>query len=133
MILVPCTQEYWEFVRLLRLDPRVADGFIETRNIDAEDQIRYMQVHQHDYRIALIDGGPVGYVGVVNDDIRICTHPSAQGKGVGKFMLTEIKKIWPNAQAKIKHTNSASKQLFASAGFELFKTDNEFTYYKRKA
>lgn len=133
MILVPCTQEYWEFVRLLRLDPRVAAGFIETNNIDAEDQIRYMQIHQHAYRIALIDGIPVGYVGVIDDDIRICTHPSAQGKGVGKFMLSEIKKIWPNAYAKIKHANNASKQLFASAGFELFKTDDEFAYYKRKA
>ncbi len=131
--LVACTQEYWEFVRLLRLDPRVADGFIATNHFDAEEQVKYMKDHQQDYRIALIEHEPVGYVGVVDEDIRICTHPNAQGKGVGKFMLAEIRDIWPNAYAKIKHANRASKQLFESAGFELFKTDDEFDYYKRKS
>lgn len=133
MKLVPCTVEYWEFVRLLRLDPRVSEGFIETRQIEPEDQIKYMLAHQHAYRVALIGEEPVGYVGVVDDDIRICTHPEAQGKGVGKFMLTAIQKIWPDAHAKIKHANIASRQLFESAGFELYRSDEEFGYFKRKA
>ncbi len=131
--LVPCTKDFWEFVRQLRLDPRVSAGFIETRQITPQEQVEYMLVHHHDYRIALIGNEPVGYVGVVEDDIRICTHPHAQGKGVGKFMLAEIQKIWPNAQAKIKHANIASRQLFESAGFELYRSDEEFGYFKRKA
>ena len=59
MELVACTQEYWEFVRLLRLDPLVSAGFIETNQIETDDQIKYMQVHQHEYRVALIDVAPV--------------------------------------------------------------------------
>jgi GNAT superfamily N-acetyltransferase len=131
--LLPCEQSYWEFVRLLRLDQRVSEGFIETKQISPEDQVKYMLVRQQDYRVALIGEEPVGYVGVVDEDIRICTHPDAQGKGVGKFMLAEIQKIWPNAHAKIKHSNIASKQLFVSADFELYRSDEEFDYYKRKA
>jgi GNAT superfamily N-acetyltransferase len=131
--LVPCTVEYWEFVMLLRLDPRVSEGFIETRQITPQEQVNYMLVHQLDYRVVLMGEEPVGYVGVVDDDIRICTHPDAQGKGVGKFMLAEIQKIWPNAHAKIKHANIASKQLFEAADFELCRSDDEFGYFKRKA
>jgi GNAT superfamily N-acetyltransferase len=132
MELVACTQEYWEFVRLLRLDPLVSAGFIETKQIAPDDQIKYMQVHQHEYRVALIEGTPVGYVGVIDEDIRICTHPKAQGKGVGKFMLSEMQKFWPTAHAKIKHDNTKSKLLFESAGFELYTSDEEFGYYRRK-
>lgn len=131
--LVPCTEDYWEFVRQLRLDPRVSDGFIETRQITPQEQVEYMLVQHQDYRVALVGEEPVGYVGVVDDDIRICTHPDVQGKGVGKFMLAEIQKVWPNAHAKIKHANIASKQLFEAADFELYRSDDEFGYFKRKA
>jgi len=38
MELVRCTTKYWEFVRQLRMDDRVIDGFLETMAITEEQQ-----------------------------------------------------------------------------------------------
>ena len=45
------------------------------------------------YRVVLVDDIPAGYVGVINNDIRVCTHPDFQGKGVGKFLIESCIKI----------------------------------------
>ena len=129
MELVMCTQQYWEFVRLLRMDERVVSGFIETTPITKEQQANYMSSNSQHYRIALVHGQPAGYVGVINDDIRVCTHPDYQGMGVGKFMINECMKIWPTAYAKVKHGNEASSKLFLSCGFTFNGTDDRFKYY----
>lgn len=129
MELVMCTSDYWEFVRELRMDGRVIDGFVETIPITKEQQTQYMWHNAKHYRIVLVDGKPAGYVGVINDDIRVCTHPDFQGLGVGKFMINECVKIWPNAIAKVKHGNTASSKLFLSCGFEMQGTDDKFIYY----
>jgi len=125
MELVNCTEKYWEFVRVLRNDKRVLDGFIKSTYITKEIQLSYMKDHYQFYRIALIDNQPCGYIGVINNDIRICTHPNFQGKGVGKFMLKEILKIFPNAFGKVKIENEASRKLFTSVGFK-----EKFIIYK---
>lgn len=117
MVIVECLENYWEFVRELRNNPIVSKGFIESTYITSEMQKNYMEKYSHCYRIALIGNIPVGYVGVIDDDIRICTHPDHQYKGVAKFMLKEIMKIYPNAYGKVKVDNDASKNLFKSLGF----------------
>ena len=132
MELVKCEEQYWEFVRILRMDGRVIDGFIETIPITKEQQENYMNSNSQYYRIALVNGKPAGYVGVLNDDIRVCTHPDYQGMGVGKFMIDECMKIWPTAYAKVKHGNEASSKLFLSCGFEMSGTDDKFLYYKKE-
>lgn len=132
MELVKCEEQYWEFVRILRMDGRVIDGFIETIPITKEQQFGYMTNNSQYYRIALVNGKPAGYVGVINDDIRVCTHPDFQGIGLGKFMISECVKIWPTAYAKVKHGNIASDKLFISCGFEVSGRDDNFTYYKLK-
>jgi ribosomal protein S18 acetylase RimI-like enzyme len=119
LILVDCNPIYWEYVRNLRLDPRVEDGFIQTTYISEWDQIKYMNRYSQNYRVALIDGVPCGYIGVINNDIRVCTDPEFQGKGIGKFMVNQIKNIWPDAFAKVKVTNEASLKLFQSCGYEI--------------
>jgi GNAT superfamily N-acetyltransferase len=113
MELVKCTKKYWEFVRVLRNDDRVQSGFIKSSNITKDMQSAYMMMYSKFYRIALIDGKPAGYVGVIDDDIRVCTHPNYQGQGVGKFMINQCMKIWPTAFAKVKMENEASIKLFA--------------------
>ena len=128
--LVMCTRNYWDFLRELRMDERVIDGFVETLNITPNQQAQYMLNNENNYRVALVDGRPSGYVGVIQDDIRICTHPDFQGIGVGKFMIMECLKIWPNANAKVKHGNTVSDKLFKSCGFEVCSKDDDFTYYK---
>jgi L-amino acid N-acyltransferase YncA len=132
MVIVECTREYWEFVRKLRMDGRVIDGFLETTPITEEQQIKYMISNSEHYRIALFGGKPAGYVGVINDDIRVCTHPDFFGMGVGKFMIKSAMAIWPTAYAKVKLGNIASDKLFLSCGFEVSGRDENFTYYKLK-
>ena len=132
MVIVDCTKEYWEFVRKLRMDGRVVDGFLETTPITEEQQTKYMTNNSQYYRIALVDGQPAGYVGVLNDDIRVCTHPDFWGMGVGKFMIKSAMAIWPTAYAKVKHGNTASDKLFVACGFEESGKDDKFTYYKKK-
>jgi GNAT superfamily N-acetyltransferase len=132
MELVNCTNQYWEFVRTLRMDERVINGFVETIPITTEQQISYMTNNSQYYYIALVDGKPAGYVGVINDDIRVCTHPDFQGMGVGKFMINHIKHIFPLANAKVKHGNEASSKLFLSCGFEMSGTDDKFKYYRKE-
>ena len=132
MELVECTLEYWEFVRLLRTDERVVDGFVENVQITQPQQQAYMEKYSDSYRIALFNGEPAGFVGVVDDDIRVCTHPNFQGRGLGKFMIDGCVNIWPTAYAKVKLGNVASDKLFLSVGFEEFKKDEHFTYYRKK-
>jgi len=122
-----CDRKYWEFVRLLRLNNNVSDGFIEKTNITRHQQESYMKQHSDCFRIALYNNQPAGYIGVINDDIRICTHPSFQRKGVGKFLIEESIKIWPTAFAKIKLSNKASQKLFESCGYE----PKFLIYYKK--
>lgn len=117
--LVDCDRIYWDFVRRLRTDKRVSDAFINDREITPSAQEAYMSKHSQCYRICLLKGQPVGYVGVVDNDIRVCTHPDYQGQGIGLFMINEIIKLFPNATAKVKVGNLASLKLFEKAGFEL--------------
>src|SRR2546423_832604 len=64
--LSPCTEEYWEFVRVLRTDQRVLHGFLSQAGITPEQQRTYMQAHWQQYFIALVDGQPAGFVGSVD-------------------------------------------------------------------
>lgn len=118
MVMTKCFPEYWDFVRTLRMDSRVQHGFIERADISIEQQIDYMSKHWKEYYICLIDGNPVGFVGSVNRDIRICTLPEYQGKGIGKFMLEFIMTVFTDSFGKVKIDNDASKQLFLSCGFK---------------
>ena len=115
--LVECTKEYWEFIRTLRNDERVLEGFIHSIPITKDMQTSYMNIHNKDYWVALLNNDPVGYVGVIDDDIRVCTHPDYQGKGIGKFMINELIKIKPTSFARVKLHNTASIKLFESCGF----------------
>tara|TARA_R110000824_G_scaffold64656_1_gene168913 strand:- start:1951 stop:2334 length:384 start_codon:yes stop_codon:yes gene_type:complete len=112
------TSDYWPFIRELRNDPRVKKGFIQQKEISREDHSMYMQAFGDNFYICLDNTGPIGYIGVIHNDIRVATHPEHQGKGVAKFMVTEIIKRHPDAFAKVKIENEASLRLFESCGFE---------------
>lgn len=116
--IVPCTQEYWEFVHLLRNNPLVEMAFIENKSITKTEQIAYMKKYWENYFIALYKGNFAGYYGVIDDDIRICVDPFFQKKGIGLFMVKEILKKYPKAKAKIKITNVGSQNLFKKAGYK---------------
>lgn len=109
--------EYFEFIRRLRNDERVKGGFVEQGHVTREKQDAYMAVHAHEYVVGLVDGAPAGYAGSVDGDIRVCTHPDFQGKGVARAMIEEVLRRFPGSTAKVRVENSASLRLFESAGF----------------
>jgi GNAT superfamily N-acetyltransferase len=111
-------EEYWEFIRQLRNDKRVKAGFIQQDHISKENHLKYMEKHGNNFYVCLIDKKPAGYVGVIDRDIRVATHPSYQGKGVGKFMINALMKLYPGSLAKVKIENKASLGLFEACGFK---------------
>jgi RimJ/RimL family protein N-acetyltransferase len=113
----PCTVQYWEFVSALRSDPRVQRGFITRARITPKQQRRYMRAHWRNYFVALVNEEPAGFVGSVDGDIRVCTHPDYQSRGIATFMITELMRRFPSSFAKVKIDNEASKRLFAACGF----------------
>jgi RimJ/RimL family protein N-acetyltransferase len=101
-----------------RTDPRVLYGFIQQAEITPEQHRKFMQAHWREYLIALVNGQPAGFVGSIDGDIRVCTHPDHQGNGVATFMVAELMRRFPKSYAKIKIGNEASKRLFAACGFK---------------
>ena len=110
-------EEYWEFIRQLRNDKRVKAGFIQQDHISKDSHLKYMEKYGNNFYVCLIDNHPAGYVGVIDRDIRVATHPDYQGKGVGKFMINALMKLYPDSLAKVKIENEASLRLFESCGF----------------
>jgi len=110
-------EEYWEFIRQLRNDKRVKAGFIQQDHISKDNHLKYMEKYGNNFYVCLIDNYPAGYVGVIDRDIRVATHPDYQGKGVGKFMINALMKLYPDSLAKVKIENEASLRLFETCGF----------------
>jgi ribosomal protein S18 acetylase RimI-like enzyme len=115
--LVQNESKYFNFILELRNHPKLKEGFIEQAIISFEEHENYMAEYGKSYYICLLGHELVGYVGVIEDDIRIAVHPDYQQLGLGKFMVSEIMKIYPNAHAKVKVTNRASRHLFEGLGF----------------
>ncbi len=118
MELVSNNYIYWEFIRNLRNMDGVRQGFVNQKYISQEQHEAYMRENCKFFYICLDKTTPMGYIGVIGDDIRIATHPNYQGKGVASFMLNEVMKIHPTAFAKVKIQNEASLRLFESCGFK---------------
>ena len=118
MELVNNTKKYWEFIRNLRNHDDVKTGFIQQENITQFQHKMHMMLREECYYICVIEEEPAGYVGVIDRDIRVATHPDFQGKGVGKFMISELMKKHPDAFAKVKIDNEASMKLFKACGFK---------------
>ena len=111
--------EYYEFIRKLRNNPLVNDGFIKKQHITKKQQVEYMKTHNKEYYVCTIKNSPVGYIGIINYDIRIAVSPEHQKKGIGLFMVKRLVKNNKKAYAKIKVNNTSSKKLFEKAGFKL--------------
>jgi len=119
MELIKNNYVYWEFIRNLRNLDGVRQNFIQQEVISEKDHESYMKKNSHFFYICVDNGSPMGYIGIIDDDIRVATHPDHQGKGVASFMVNEIMKSHPNAQAKVKIQNEASRKLFEKSGFEI--------------
>lgn len=121
MKLVNCEKKYWEFIRNLRNDPNNLHGFVNAKYITVDDQFVYMTKYNSNYYICLTDDGdPLGFIGSIDGDIRICVKNDQKNQGVGAFMLKEfliIQQKNTSLVAKIKIKNIVSQKLFKKAGF----------------
>lgn len=124
-------ERYFQFIKELRIHPENVGGFIEKVEITHQQQIEYMKKYSDKYYIALENDNPVGWIGQIDNDIRVCTHPQHKGKGIGKFMLNELIKIYPQSTARVLLDNLPSNKLFISCGFTKYKSDFNFNYYKK--
>lgn len=118
MELVNCDQKYWEFVRTLRNLDGVREGFIQQTHITKEHHKKYMEKNSTFFYIVLDNGSPICYIGSIDNDIRVATHPDHQGKGAASFAVNELMKIHPDSFAKVKIENKASLRLFEKCGFK---------------
>jgi RimJ/RimL family protein N-acetyltransferase len=124
--------QYYDFIRVLRTHPKNTHGFLEQVEITPIQQKKYMDKYSKNYFICLSENNePIGWVGEVDRDIRVCTHPDYKGKGVGKFMINELMKINPSAEAKVLINNDASIGLFISCGFLEVDRDDKYMYFKK--
>ena len=119
LTLVKNEEKYWEFIRNLRNMNGIRQGFVRQEHISPGQQENYMAENEEYFYICLADEEPAGYVGVIEEDIRVATHPDFQGVGVGSFMIDEIHKLYPTAQAKVKVNNIASFSLFVKNGYKV--------------
>lgn len=126
--LVKNEEKYYEFIRNLRNDEDNQKGFLEKVYITTEQQNSYMLKHNNNYFVCLYKETPVGYIGVVDNDIRVCTDKEYKKIGAGTFMLTEIMKTHPSATAKILKNNVASLKLFKKCNFIIVNSDNKMYY-----
>ena len=118
LILTKNEKKYWDFIRALRSNKSVENGFIDKVQISKKEQEIYMNKYNDNYYVCLNEQIPCGYIGEINGDIRLCTSPEFQGIGVGTFMIKELTKIKKNIFAKIKVENISSIKAFEKAGYE---------------
>ena len=112
-------KKYWNFIRELRNDSRVQNGFVdELPKVTEEQQSEYMKKYNDIFYVCVEGDLPVGYIRHLDGDIGVCTHPDYWGRGIGSFMIDELMKLHPNCYAKIKLDNEASIRAFEKVGFK---------------
>jgi len=119
MELVECSNlpgDHWYAILDIRNENR--QGFGDPSIIPRANHYAYMFENFSNYLLCMDSSEVVGFIGHVNNDIRLATKISHQQKGIGKFMVEGFMKKFPDAFAKVKIDNEASLKLFESSGFK---------------
>ena len=129
LTLVENNKDYYEVIRLLRTDPNNTSGFLEQVEITPEQQSKYMEKYEKNYWICLIGNLPVGFIGVIDTDIRFAVNHNYKNMGIGSFMINEIKNKGIEVTSKVLLDNLPSQKVFEKCGFTFYKKDDKFKYY----
>ena len=107
---------HWDAIREIRNENR--EGFGDSNTIPSGVHCKYMFNHFSNYLLCVENDEVLGFIGHVNNDIRLATKKTYQKKGIGKFMVEGFMKKYPEAFAKVKLDNEASLKLFEKCGFK---------------
>ena len=117
---------YWEFIRKLR---NLNVGFLEQVKITSNQQHDYMTINGNNYYICLEGDNVTGFIGLVDNDIRLSVSPDHRNKGIAEFMLKWLIEKFPDAKAQVLYDNLPSKKLFEKCGFKphmiMYKKENK--------
>ena len=119
MELVECSNlpgDHWYSILDIRNEN--CEGFGDPSIISTAGHHAYMFENFSNYLLCIDNNEVVGFIGHVDNDIRLATKISHQQKGIGKFMVEGFMKKFPDAFAKVKIDNEASLKLFESSGFK---------------
>ena len=117
-------EKWWKEIAYLRSLNKVQKGFI-TRLwtwISPGQQHKHMTTHSKEYIVAKSGDQFLGYARCIDGDIGICVYPVVQGRGIASMLLEELLRRFPNAHARVKVDNLASKKLFEKFGFVVVDT-----------
>jgi len=117
--IVEARESHWESIRILRTHPKLQEGFIDQVSINEKQQKEYMKKYHKFYWVARLNEKTVGFVGVVENDIRVAVDPEFHKRGIAKNMILFIRKKYPDAIARVKIKNENSLKLFQSVGFKI--------------
>jgi len=119
MELIKCSNlpgVHWDAILEIRNENR--EGFGDSSMIRSGAHCKYMFNHFSNYLLCVENDEVLGFIGHVNNDIRLATQKTYQKKGIGKFMVEGFMKKYPEALAKVKLDNEASLKLFERCGFD---------------
>lgn len=114
--LVECNEKYWKDIWEIRNFDK--QGFVDQKDIPIENHFEFMKKHCSSYRVCLKNNEFAGFIGLVNNDLRIAVGKNFKRKGIGKFMLNEFSNSFEINEAKVKIDNEASQKLFESCGYK---------------
>lgn len=106
---------YWEYIRLVRN----ANGkcFGNSDEVEVEEHYKFMSNHAGTYRVVLQGDEFMGFIGHVNNDVRLATN--SKGKGVAKYMwdrfIEEFASI--DLEVKVLKDNGRSLSFFRKQGY----------------
>ena len=118
MELIECNNlpgAHWDAILEIRNENR--EGFGDSSMIRSGAHCKYMFNHFSNYLLCVENDEVLGFIGHVNNDIRLATQKTYQKKGIGKFMVEGFMKKYPEALAKVKLDNEDSLKLFERCGF----------------
>lgn len=101
-----------ETLRYIRNHSELKKCFISQKDISEFEQIKYIDKHGENYYICIDHNVAIGFIGVVDRDLRIAVLPTHQNKGYGTFMIKKLKKMKVDFEVKVKKENIVSQNFF---------------------
>ncbi len=118
MELIKCSNlpgAHWDAILEIRNENR--EGFGDSSIILSGAHRKYMFNHFSNYLLCVENDEVLGFIGHVENDIRLGTRKEYQRRGVAKLMVESFMEKYPDAFAKVKLDNEASLKLFERCSF----------------